>query len=236
MHQLLLQSSLLFLFFAPISFSQDECGPSQSPCEGITLKISYPFHFNSPESCSYPEFKITCEDNYPQIDIGSRAYMVKNIDYENFILTIVDRDFEWNPRPLPSNGITLNSSLFGYTSVHQSIIFYNCSREIQIPGDFHPVPCLPTTANYAYFITNESYKEFGNCIASVVSVPIDSVNQLLQYPATVGDVLKEGFDLTWESGLCGPCLGTEEPCAPNRYDTFLVPHLIPNSATVSCSW
>ncbi|XP_077244658.1 LEAF RUST 10 DISEASE-RESISTANCE LOCUS RECEPTOR-LIKE PROTEIN KINASE-like 2.1 isoform X2 [Tasmannia lanceolata] len=215
MHQLLLQSSLLFLFFAPISFSQDECGPSQFPCGDITLNISYPFHVNSTESCSYPDFEITCNDNLPQIEIGSRAYVVKNIDYEKSVLTIVDREFLSSPCPLPSNNITLKSSLLDYTSDDQSIIFYYCSSVIQIPGDFHQVPCLPTTGNYAYFTTNESHKEFSNCIARVVSVPIDSVDRLLQYPETVGDVLKEGFDLTWESGLCGPCVGTEVPCAPN---------------------
>ncbi|XP_077244669.1 LEAF RUST 10 DISEASE-RESISTANCE LOCUS RECEPTOR-LIKE PROTEIN KINASE-like 1.2 isoform X6 [Tasmannia lanceolata] len=236
MHQLLLQSSLLFLFFAPISFSQDECGPSQSPCGGITLNISYPFHFNSPESCIYPDFEITCNDNLPQIKIGSRAYVVKNIDYEKSILTIVDREFVSNPCPLPSNNITLNSSLLDYTSGNQSIIFYNCSSEIQITEeDFHLVPYFATTGNYAYFTTDEIYMKrplelFSNCRASVVSATKEKVNYLRGYPERVGDVLQEGFNLTWESGLCGPCHGTCDPntdqrptclCSSNQTHLFL---------------
>ncbi|XP_077219827.1 LEAF RUST 10 DISEASE-RESISTANCE LOCUS RECEPTOR-LIKE PROTEIN KINASE-like 1.2 isoform X1 [Tasmannia lanceolata] len=228
MHQVLLLSSLIFLFFTPISFSQHQdeisvdCSPSPFPCGTITLNISCPFHVdNRSLNCSYPGFEITCKNNIaPEIKIGSMIYQVKKIDYKNRILTIADNDFTGKkcPDPRPEN-TALNMSLFEYPDGHyQSISLYNCSTPIHNSA-FHEIECLPKPGNYFYFTLApfEMSIFFKHCgVTLLKKISNKSANRLLGLrDLSIDDLVKEDFDIMWRVGLCSPCLTVGGFWAPN---------------------
>ncbi|XP_077219829.1 LEAF RUST 10 DISEASE-RESISTANCE LOCUS RECEPTOR-LIKE PROTEIN KINASE-like 2.4 [Tasmannia lanceolata] len=222
MHHFLLRFSLLFLLFAPFSFSQDDdvCIPSLFPCGNITLDISYPFHVdNRPPNCSYPGFEITCKNNVPQIVIGSRIYQVKEIDYKNRILTIADKDFIGKTCPLFPENSTLNILLFDFPAgQYQSISFYsNCSTPIQNSA-FHEIQCLTKPRNYFYFSLARIDESMGHgdCHVSPLLLSNKVVNRLERGEMSFEDLMKADENVTWRVGfdLCSHCLASGGFCAP----------------------
>ncbi|XP_077219830.1 LEAF RUST 10 DISEASE-RESISTANCE LOCUS RECEPTOR-LIKE PROTEIN KINASE-like 2.1 [Tasmannia lanceolata] len=219
MHHFLLTFSLLFLFFAPFSFSQDDdvCIPSLFPCGNITLDISYPFQVdNRPPNCSYPGYEITCKNNVPQIGIGSRIFQVKEIDYKNQILRIADKDYIGKTCPLFPGNITFNFLLFNIPAgQYQSMSVYNnCSTPIQ-NSTFHEIQCLRKPGKYFYYALGESMR-IGDCHASSLLLSSKVVNRLERREMSFGDVLKEDLNVTWRVGreVCSHCLASGGFCAP----------------------
>ncbi|KAK4362013.1 hypothetical protein RND71_017254 [Anisodus tanguticus] len=95
---------LLFpLFFSFVrSSTNNDTSPfahcPKSTCNGF--EASYPFwrldNYNSstPQYCGYPGFGINCVKNrpHPIINLPGDAFYVKNIDYKNYSLTLVEID------------------------------------------------------------------------------------------------------------------------------------------------
>ncbi|RWR72239.1 LEAF RUST 10 DISEASE-RESISTANCE LOCUS RECEPTOR-LIKE PROTEIN KINASE-like protein 2.7 isoform X2 [Cinnamomum micranthum f. kanehirae] len=105
------------------------CAPTKVNCGNIS-SITYPFSIEGrPENCSYPGFNLTCKNNSPEMEIGSKTYFVKAIDYDSQMLTIVDTDVIGKECSLRASSSTLDFSRFAYTPNDVNLTFYyNCSN------------------------------------------------------------------------------------------------------------
>ena len=64
------------------------CAPSSC---GNIHKISFPFRLkNDPEKCGESKYELSCENNHTVLSLFERRYYVKEINYNNYTIRIVD--------------------------------------------------------------------------------------------------------------------------------------------------
>ncbi|RWR82060.1 LEAF RUST 10 DISEASE-RESISTANCE LOCUS RECEPTOR-LIKE PROTEIN KINASE-like protein 1.2 isoform X6 [Cinnamomum micranthum f. kanehirae] len=245
---------LVLLFFMPASASSStgevnqphsDCSPLLFQCGKVQHNISYPFWTKGyPEHCSYEiffEIKCNPEDNSSEIVIQSHKYHVKEINYENQIVTIVDEDYFDHGRDnsclRPSRNTTFDSKLLDYYFRRDRIegdgmllFLYNCSHN---PSEDHLNPfikslkCLsvshqsssPTFYASKWFIEEEGLMGWGGC--QVIEIPIlqRNMHRLLFNPDAWTDVLREGFEVKWSAidpdHRCWNCVRSNGHCGYN---------------------
>ena len=234
---------IVLLFFTPAASSAEEdnqpysdCSPSPYDCGNVKLNISYPFWTQGrPEYCGYPkEFEITCNetDNSSEIEIQSRKYHVKQIDYENQTTTILDKAYFADDdnticlRP-PSN-TSLGLNLFNFTQRDLNLSFiYNCSSLPRFDNPyfkFFNCSSDPLLSNYFYFTLLPDFTGFfTHC--KVIKLPVLETNReeleawMLGF-GDLNDILKEGFEVTWSLidpyHQCWDCVKSNGNCGLNQ--------------------
>ena len=66
----------------------DHCAPSSC---GNIHNISFPFRLkNDPEKCGDSRYELSCENNHTLLSLFERRYYVKEINYNNYTIRIVD--------------------------------------------------------------------------------------------------------------------------------------------------
>ena len=72
----------------------DHCAPSSC---GNIHNISFPFRLkNDPEKCGDSRYELSCEDNHTLLSLFERRYYVKEINYNNYTIRIVDSGIQKN--------------------------------------------------------------------------------------------------------------------------------------------
>ncbi|XP_058091442.1 LEAF RUST 10 DISEASE-RESISTANCE LOCUS RECEPTOR-LIKE PROTEIN KINASE-like 1.2 isoform X4 [Magnolia sinica] len=222
---ILFSSSFILLIFLIPSFLSDD-DERFSRCAPFTcgnIPIHYPFWVDvQSEYCGYPGYNLSCHDNTTEMEMMWKQYLVKDINYDDQMLRIVDKDFMDEECPQPSTNTTINSTLFGYSSGDLNLIlYYNCPSSIPT-SDFplYSLPCLTKNNNYAFF----TFQPFPppndllrNCHTSNISLIETARPRLEVNPHIFGEVLKEGFEVKWTtaSGWCGDCMETRGRCGFN---------------------
>ncbi|RWR72236.1 putative receptor-like protein kinase family [Cinnamomum micranthum f. kanehirae] len=235
MHSHLLFTSLFLIVFLTISLSQGDsdegnqiCAPSKFDC-GSFRNITYPFWVKDrPLNCSYPGFNLTCNDNSPEIKIGSKTYQVKAIDYGNQVVTLVDTDVIGKECPPLASSWSLDFSLFAYTPNDYNLTIYNCPHGGQDPF-LHVLPCLSNGSNYSYYKVDRSPSPimldpyvYGICAVSVFTILNSWVANLGENLTNFGGAVEDGFNVSWvvDSGKCWGCVTSGGNCGhnPNQPD------------------
>ena len=139
--------------------------------------IRYPFWVRSESSsdqqyCGYPGFGVRCENDKAVLGLpGDRNYSVKDINYTNHTLTLVDIDVTTNQRcPRPRQNFSLETLPLNYSSMDSNLSFYsNCSF---YPQTVPVIPCL-NISSYRSYVFVENHETVGydwskNCEEKVV--------------------------------------------------------------------
>ncbi|RWR72243.1 LEAF RUST 10 DISEASE-RESISTANCE LOCUS RECEPTOR-LIKE PROTEIN KINASE-like protein 1.2 [Cinnamomum micranthum f. kanehirae] len=235
MHSHLLFTSLFLIIFLTISLSQGDsnegnqtCAPSKFDC-GSFRNITYPFWVEDrPLNCSYPGFNLTCNNNSPEIKIGSKTFQVKAIDYGNQVVTLVDTDVIGKECPPLASSWSLDFSLFAYTPNDYNLTIYNCPHGGQDPF-LHVLPCLSNGSNYSYYKVDRSPSPimldpyvYGICAVSVFTILNSWVANIGENLTHFGGAVEDGFNVSWvvDSGKCWGCVTSGGNCGhnPNQPD------------------
>ncbi|KAF8399081.1 hypothetical protein HHK36_014947 [Tetracentron sinense] len=231
MNPLLLSFIIIFFTYAPSSLCDDDerfsdCTNSTFDC-GSIANIRYPFWGNDrPDYCGLPGFKLECLDGVPQMEIMSQRFQILDITQTNLrVMTIARMDFLDDPCPEQFENTTLDHPLFDYAPDNANLtLFYACSSpmEIRVSSRF---TCLVNgnSNNVSYFVIGpvptDPNENITKCDISV-QVPIlgAAVEGLVGDPSTVGEVLKEGFNVVYIPPfdlMCIPCLYSGGQCGYN---------------------
>ncbi|PHT88666.1 hypothetical protein T459_10772 [Capsicum annuum] len=126
-----------------------------STCNGV--EITYPFwrldnyNASAPQYCGYTGFGIDCSEDQPHpiIYLPGDAFYVKDIDYNNYFLSLVDTDVFKAQCPRARHNLTLEKLSLSVPDSDSELSFYfNCTEPL--PGAL-PAECLRSGENRTYF-------------------------------------------------------------------------------------
>nr|CAD1823511.1 unnamed protein product [Ananas comosus var. bracteatus] len=221
---LLLACILPSLSDAKNYYRYTDCAPTNYTCGTMKFTVGYPFQFGTarPDYCRYPGYYLTCTDDTLLINIDEKMmpFQVKNIDYGNHLLTLVDLNFSAETCPLPNYSVTINTTIFDYNERSTMMTIYNCSSpQISLPADIYKFPCADEmSGQYYYYRLNDGDSVFGNCdLASQVLVQISAAYLFSHGNLSFEDVMNEGFMLRWTAGKgwCSDCVSSGGNCGYN---------------------
>ncbi|XP_020579405.1 LEAF RUST 10 DISEASE-RESISTANCE LOCUS RECEPTOR-LIKE PROTEIN KINASE-like 1.2 isoform X2 [Phalaenopsis equestris] len=186
------------------------------------INVTYPFRLSeSPNYCGYPGYELNCnmDDKVAPltITIGGEDYAVQNIYDQDRIVVVVDSNFMRTECPMSFTNISINTTLFNYTSRdHNLTVYVNCSFPMMPPGLLE-IPCLNklNRPKLSYYKVGDGPSTFlenlpGSCDMTA-AVPVHSNQQF-------GEALKGGFGLTWSNGMdwCQDCKESGGMCGYNE--------------------
>ncbi|CAL9174738.1 unnamed protein product [Musa hybrid cultivar] len=242
---------LLVLSSTPPSSSESDyryadCAPYTYSCGGTKINISYPFRVDGrADYCGYPGYYVSCSKNntFMTIEIDGKGYVVKDIDYLNRLITVVDPPFVNQSCPQPYQNTSLDISMYSYSDRDKNVtVFVNCTALSPPILDVPDMGCAPGGARgrHGYYqLTGETHIEIlGNC-SSMVVVPIHQAAavEIGSGNRSFSDAVKGGFSLHWEAGerWCRDCVESGGRCGFDRLSpeshTCFCPH---NSTVGTC--
>ncbi|KAG9450508.1 hypothetical protein H6P81_010473 [Aristolochia fimbriata] len=223
-----LSSTLLInSVFAFEDETYSDCAPFPFKCGSIT-NITYPFLADGRRAaCGHPSFYLTCENenDSPVISVSSMPFVVRDINYNTRALTLVSKDIIDADCPIPYKSPSLDTSTFLYATEDQYVnVYFKCSANLTDP-DFREIPCLrdiDVEGRPGYYTLPSSPDPpswFGKCNASTIDVLDVGLKRLQQKnsSSTFGNVVNEGFRLTWDAGdrWCNECIESGGRCGYN---------------------
>ncbi|KAF9613964.1 hypothetical protein IFM89_014029 [Coptis chinensis] len=185
----------------------------------IGLSIRYPVRFEYPNGTidddGYPGLEIKCLDSDMVINISNHLYLVREINYDGKVVTIVDLDIVDQDCPQPRTNVSLQSTPYLHfiaDSTANSIIFYNC---IDTQNGEQSLPCLDKYYNntnlrsYSFFdVVPNGFDGYRTCLESVV-VPFSYDKYYDGFNGIDPNLTKElrlGFELGWSTPIkCQVC-------------------------------
>lgn len=190
-------------------------------------KISYPFWLSqgSPpdQYCGYHDLGLICLDHGDTIfaPLGL-YYYVKDIDYENRSLKLVDFDTVNQTCPRALHNVPLGNLPLTHSPLNLNLPFYyNCSNYPSEYNDVSSIECLKSGANESFVFetenANEGFDWSGNCAEKVVvTVMKDQVTSEGLVNEFAG-AMSEGFVLDWQTASnCAECEASGGLCGYNN--------------------
>ncbi|KAF9606801.1 hypothetical protein IFM89_028177 [Coptis chinensis] len=201
-------------------------------CTVDLLNVDYPFRLNSGDQIvrndgsidagytfndtGYPGLVIKCLDSRPVINISNHHYLVREIDYDQKFVRIVDADIVDQDCPQPRRNFSLQSTpyLRYFGEYARAFVFYNCTNNTQNVEQL--IPCLDNTTNERSYAFPEGnipigFDGYKTCSESVVAT--------FSYVATtnITQDLKLGFKLGWSppTNECQDCENSGRRCQFN---------------------
>ncbi|KAF9605143.1 hypothetical protein IFM89_014134, partial [Coptis chinensis] len=167
----------------------------------------YPGYINpvyTSNDTGYPGLVIKCLDSRPVINISNHHYLVRQIDYYNRFVRIVDVDIVDQDCPQPRRNFSLQSTPYlSYYNCTNMTFFYNCTNNTQNVEQL--IPCLDNTQNERSYAFTEGkipigFDGYKTCSESVVATFSYLAQNLTQQ-------LKQGFKLNWSlpTNECQDC-------------------------------
>ncbi|KAM0960511.1 hypothetical protein ACFX2I_025444 [Malus domestica] len=209
-----------FAFFVFINFPLSSSFDSYTNCSnafscGDITEVGFPFWGDGrPESCGYPELKLTCSNDVTAVEIMGVKYRLLKINQGDQTLKIV-RDDYCDKVCSPKFGDTkLNSELFDYVIGSSDItLFYDCTssskaEDFSCPNDeaYEDVAAIPADV-----------PESPMCKSKVV-VRINDATGFrilsIQNATALKAVVREGFEVKYkvDSEKCGECVSSKGVC------------------------
>ncbi|KAJ6960479.1 hypothetical protein NC653_038496 [Populus alba x Populus x berolinensis] len=240
MHPLTSTSSLLTLFLSlhlatslPSNGISNLTNCNQNFSCGNLTNINYPFTGGlRPSHCGPPEFGLTCQDESVTIlKANSLSYRVTQLDQTSQTLRLSRSDLD-DDSPCTSQftNATLDDRIFSLGASHGLYLFYGCKKiNDSVMGSDQPpktsrFPCDNDGVTEEGFFsivypygTEYSFLNTFECQTNI-QVPIlgTQAKQLLDNGSLVGEVLKEGFDVSYSNPYSVNC--TE--CYKNHPDGY----------------
>ncbi|XP_048231620.1 LEAF RUST 10 DISEASE-RESISTANCE LOCUS RECEPTOR-LIKE PROTEIN KINASE-like 1.2 isoform X2 [Ricinus communis] len=223
--------ALLFSFFFINSYG-DESIPPSTVCpmhdcgNGVTIK--YPFWYknnSTPDQyCGYPKLGLSCSnDDEPVLGLPNDSYYVKNINYTDSTITLVDIDVVGQTCPRARHNLTLDNLPLNYTDLNLNLSFYfNCtSNPSSSNTSLFGIECLGvgTTQSYVVMTEDDEVDWIGKCmdhvVATVMRTEITGINLITGF----GAAMNQGFVLDWRTVKeCGACEVSGGFCGYNEID------------------
>ncbi|XP_029121660.2 LEAF RUST 10 DISEASE-RESISTANCEUS RECEPTOR-LIKE PROTEIN KINASE-like 2.4 isoform X1 [Elaeis guineensis] len=228
----------LALSSLPPSFSETsyhqyiDCTPTPYTCGAIRFNMAFPFRIaERRDYCGYPGFDLACTNSTLMIHVNNKGYQVKNIDYMNHLLTIVDADFVQQSCPQPHESTIINLDLFEYTDADGNLTLYNNCTSFPSTSTLHGVDCSSNTSNrHSYYkLGNDSTSDLSTECSSTAVIPIDvkAADGLVNGDLSFREAVQEGFSLKWTvgSGWCSGCTDSGGICgysdnSPDEHTCF----------------
>ena len=163
------------------SNNQTSCPPSS--CGKITI-IKHPFRLkNDPATCGDPKYELSCENNITTLTLFSGKYYVKEINYKNYTIRLVDPGIqEGNCSNIPLYFLATSnfSSYYNYiTSDNYRVDPYIVNNEGSLVGHIIYLNCSnPVKNNTMYVDTSPCVKwqSKGYIYAIAGDIKIGSLN------------------------------------------------------------
>ncbi|XP_020594806.1 LEAF RUST 10 DISEASE-RESISTANCE LOCUS RECEPTOR-LIKE PROTEIN KINASE-like 1.2, partial [Phalaenopsis equestris] len=174
-------------------------------CSGTNINVSFPFRLpSSPSYCGIPGYELHCSDEESELSINLAGvdYRVREINYTQGFITLVESDFLGNPCPHTFTNTSINSTLFAFADLDLNLTVYiNCS--IPIPGLAEILCFNDLIWPRSYYKLDTGPPSFlldllGVCQLKA-AVPVNQVAaaSLNSSKAKFGEALQKGFGLKW---------------------------------------
>ena len=217
-------SYLLILFFF---FFINSLGTNSSPlCQTHycgNVNISYPFWVHNEiasvqQYCGYKGFGVVCLNDTAVLRLSGDWYHVKDINYTDYSLTLVDIDVTNQTCPRARHNVSLEMLPLKYSSMDLNLSFYfNCTPypPINVPS----IQCLNVIgSNQQSYVFVENHETEGydwskNCKEKVVVAVTETQINTDNLIGGFGRAMNDGFVLGWE-GIkdCGTCERSQGYC------------------------
>ncbi|TVT96760.1 hypothetical protein EJB05_58033, partial [Eragrostis curvula] len=205
-------------------FRYSNCTPTPYQCGSLKFDIGYPFAVNGvdrPDYCSFPGFRLSCTDGMLLINMKSGPFEVTSVDYDNHLLTVIDRSLVEQTCLQPYHNTTIDDAMFMYTDRDLFLTVYiNCSaKSSSLPFAYDLFSCLSGGRSY-YRLDNGLVAPdvLGSCSSTLV-LPYNSTmaGSLAAGNSSLGDAIKGGFAVQWKEGVgwCGDCKNSGGTCGQN---------------------
>ena len=172
-------------------------------CGNVT--ISYPFwvhNVSEQQRCGYNGFGVRCEKGKVILGLPGDwyTYYVKDINYTDHTLTLVDIDVTNKSCPRASHNVSLGTLPLKYSSTDLNLSFnFNCTS---YPPTVPSIPCLNIGTNRSYvFVENHETEDFDwskNCEEKVVVTVRQTQIDMGNLTGGFGAAMNDGFVLGWE--------------------------------------
>nr|GME03026.1 LEAF RUST 10 DISEASE-RESISTANCE LOCUS RECEPTOR-LIKE PROTEIN KINASE-like 1.2 isoform X2 [Ipomoea batatas] len=188
-----------------VLFGENHCHPP-SPCKKGNFEIKYPFwklDDSSSTVCGYPGFGIDCSNpdpDFPLLYLSDDSFLVKEINYDEFSVTLADADAYKKECPRARHNFTLTQkSPLLYDHKDLNLTFYfNCTKN-PLPAAY-PIDCLKSDpkASYLYVGAFNPYNWdwLGICEAKVETTVIETGEVIND--KNFGRDMSNGFKLNWQ--------------------------------------
>ncbi|CAN6577900.1 unnamed protein product [Malus baccata var. baccata] len=229
---LLVSFSLFFLIVKSYGISNTSSSSSSTNICGTYdcgngLAFRYPFWHGeataADQYCGYPGFGLTCSaDGEPILTLPTNSYYVKQINYTDSTIHVVDIDVVGHTCPRARHNVTLGTLPLYYSHPDLNLSFYfNCTS---YPPLVPPIGCLGYGKMQSYVFTvgneTEGFDWFENCEENVV-VPVIRTTEITSgFDGLIGGfggAMNEGFVLDWGMAKdCGSCEANGGFCGYNN--------------------
>jgi hypothetical protein len=236
--------TMIFICGSTLVFANDDeryVNCSKSFDCGDIKGVGYPFWgSNRPDFCGYPELKLDCSDQDPEITIEKLTYKVLGIDNQTRTLSVARKDYaENNICPTLILNTTWIPNLLNYTSDdHNITIYYGCPTQ-GAPITLPLVPQFPCNINATemtgYFTAVANLSDLGSSASILISY-LESCKDSIKVPVRESaflqsssapnltqllGVLNQGFGLEWNASnsLCDACQFSGGKCGYNQTTT-----------------
>ncbi|ESW32388.1 hypothetical protein PHAVU_002G318200 [Phaseolus vulgaris] len=209
----------LFLFFTKTSGSHNTSSSPACLTQRCTYgpNISYPFWLtHADQLCGYHELGLFCYGGHNTFSHIGLYYRVKDIDYENHRLHLVDLDTFNETCPKALHSVPLGNLPLTHSPMNLNLSFYyNCSN---YPSGVPSIPCLTSGVNQSFvFVLGNETKGFdwsGNCQENiVVTVMKDKITSDGDLISQFAGAMDEGFVLEWHTAsYCVQCEASDGVC------------------------
>ncbi|KAI3811941.1 hypothetical protein L1987_16639 [Smallanthus sonchifolius] len=223
-HTVLATLNLCIIVFFKKSFCLDPwyeaCVPKT--CED-GMHISYPFFINGLQdpSCGYPGFELRCSNGSSVIRISENDYLVKQIDYDQRSMWLVNVQDVTNCLTEVRN-LTLEPNRFTIdnNSTTELVFLRNCTKILT--GDltrYRIASCNPAI-DQLVMLRNDTNLGMGmeRC-GDAVSVPVGSQDEEGRNMVVDGgnyeEVMRREFTVQWRAADCGVCEWSGGRCGFN---------------------
>ncbi|KAL3525479.1 hypothetical protein ACH5RR_013851 [Cinchona calisaya] len=236
----------------PKTFGQDQqfttCG---EPFRCGNFNFTYPFwggnnnNNSRPESCGYPGFNLSCQENVPRFTVEPLAYRILQVDYSSYTLTVAREDLwaDFCPQFIHDSG--LNVSIFRYSNNIRNIyLFYNCtgvaiSSKQQLQQNKFSCTVNRTTTTNLFLATD--ILPYLSC-TNTITVPVNKTRAGSLETSTANDetlrqVLIAGFTVQYvaNNSVCTDCRRSGGRCGYNTISNSFACYCSDRTYDMACN-
>ncbi|XP_059445462.1 LEAF RUST 10 DISEASE-RESISTANCE LOCUS RECEPTOR-LIKE PROTEIN KINASE-like 1.2 [Corylus avellana] len=211
------------------------CAPSSC---GDIHNISYPFRLQDhPQNCGHPNYTLSCEKNQTVLHLFAGKYYVRQINYQNYTIRVVDSGIDEVSIPRHFLNRKNFSDWVPYTTnetLSKGVVFVMCENPVNSPFYLKTSTCFRNIGEYSskmyrYVKVGRTNAEDVEDSCQVDRMFLTSLPRDDDRHVSCSDVRNElvyGFELSWrpnESARDGFVLGGDD-CYINEANRLEMVH------------